>query len=87
MSATNDKAKAAAHIAAMSRKGRPVLSPAERVAVARKSNLEDAAFAVKNAEGAVKAASERLEAAKAAYETAGKAYDAALSALTVKEGD
>lgn len=87
MSATNDKAQAAAHIAAMSRKGRPVLSPAERVAVARKSNLEDAAFALANAERAAKSATERWEAAKVAYDAAGKDYDAALSVLTSKGGN
>lgn len=87
MSAINDKAQAAAHIAAMSRKGRPVLSPQERAAVARKSNLDDAAFALKKAEIAVKSAAEKLDAAKAVYESAGKAYDDALAALTVKEGN
>jgi len=86
MSDVKDNAKAAAHIAAMSRIGRPILSPAERVAMAKKSQLDDAVFALRNAERASAVAAERLASTKRIAEDAAKEYDAALAGVTVKEG-
>jgi hypothetical protein len=87
MSDVKDNAKAAAHIAAMSRKGRPILSPAERIAMAKKSQLDDAAFALANAELAAAVAAGRLAEAKSNHAAAAKEYDAALAGVTLKEGN